>query len=265
MKTNNQIPPEVYNKAYLLSDCLEGYQEYLTNKLSAVKKKQIEMLHLEKGTTLLEVGYGRGELLYHCAKKGAEVTGIDYSKDAFEIASKLFTEFHNTDIRIADCRKLPFNDNTFQRVFSGDVIEHLCYEDATIMLKEMHRVLQPGGIMLVHTTPNTVFTRWVYPLIKPILLMIHKESVHAINDHLNIMKKVHIGEHNIWSLNRIAKAAKLNDYKIWIDSDIMRSNQHRHTKQLSNNFLIKLTGALGKYDVVKFFMGNDIYLKSYKS
>jgi len=161
-----RIPLEVYNKEYLLSHYLEGHAEFKRGELSVFKSKQLHMLVLEEGTTLLEIGFGRGELLYHCAKKGSKVTRIDYSQDAFEIAKETLHEFPDADIRTTNCLDLPFEDNSFERVFSGDVIEHPYYEDATLMLKEIYRVLKPGGFMLILTTPNAAFITLIYPLTK---------------------------------------------------------------------------------------------------
>ena len=102
-----------------MSQLLEGYKEFREGRLSVVKARELEMVALERGTSLLEVGFGRGEFLYHCARRGAKVAGIDYSRDAYEIAKELFREYPDADIRVADCRDLPFPDESFERVFSA--------------------------------------------------------------------------------------------------------------------------------------------------
>lgn len=257
-----QIPPEVYNKKYLLSDYLEGYTEFKEGSLSVVKSNELNLLKLKKGTKLLEVGIGRGELLYHCAKKGAKIAGIDYSKDAIDIAKQTLHEFSDADLRVADCRKLPFSSNSFERVFSGDVIEHLCYEDGILMLKEMSRVLKPGGFMLIHTTPNSIFTKITYPLGKHFLKLINKEAVKSIDYTLNVVgPKVHLQEYNLFSLKKIAKRSGLTDAKAWVSEDILRSSKHRCTKDLGKNSMIRFIGSCGKYSVIRFLLGNDLYLQ----
>src|SRR3989338_9315460 len=78
---------EVYSKEYFLSDRCDGYKEFLNNKsLSYIKKKQLKLLNPKEGDRILDIGCGRSEVLYHCAKQGAAVFGLDYSKDALEIS-----------------------------------------------------------------------------------------------------------------------------------------------------------------------------------
>lgn len=256
--------PDIYDKAYLLSPYLEGYEEFTKGRLSVVKAKQLKMLALKKGITLLEVGFGRGELLYHCAKKGSKVTGIDFSPEALEIARHTLREFANIDIRLARCTDLPFDDNSFHRVFAGDVIEHVPYEQAIIMLRELYRVLKPGGFMLIHTTPNTVFIKLIYPFARYLLNIIDKHAVQLIDEHRANSKRVHIHEYNLFSLKTIGRRAGLEDFEVWIDEDILRSRVHRHTRQFGKNLLIKFIGSCGKYLLVRFLLGNDLYLKCYK-
>lgn len=261
MQAVKRIRPEEYTRAFFLSDYLEGYRDFEAGHLSVVKTKQLEMLALARGITLLEVGFGRGELLYHCAKRGASVTGIDYAPDAYEIAQATLREFPDADIRIADCRELPFDAATFERVFSGDVIEHLCFEDGVLMLKEMFRVLKPGGFMLVHTTPNTVFTNWVYPAARLFLKRVDRDTIKNVDDHLGMMHRLHIYEYDLFSLKAVARAAGLRSARVWIDDDVLRSRKHRHTQALSKNPLVSLAAFCSKFSPVRFLLGNDLYLR----
>jgi ubiquinone/menaquinone biosynthesis C-methylase UbiE len=144
MSSRRSVPAEVYDREYFLSDNVEGFQEFQDGKLSLVKQRQIDALALEAGTGLLEVGVGRGEFLRRCAELGAKVSGIDYSPDAIDITRETLSSFSDVDLRVADCRDLPFSDDSFERVTSGDVIEHVDAEDGITMLKEMYRVLAPG-------------------------------------------------------------------------------------------------------------------------
>ncbi len=70
MVGKRQVSPEVYDEKYFLSDSTEGYQEFRDGSVSWVKQRQIEQLELAPGIRMLEIGFGRGEFLYHCAKRG---------------------------------------------------------------------------------------------------------------------------------------------------------------------------------------------------
>ncbi len=52
---------------------------------------------------------------------------------------------------VADCRKLPFPDATFDLVYASHVIEHIEWTDVEATLKEWARVVKPGGHLEVHT------------------------------------------------------------------------------------------------------------------
>lgn len=264
MSVTSKNTPEIYTRKYLLSPFLEGYAEFQKGELSIVKSRQLEMLALKHNTTLLEIGYGRGELLYHCAKRGAKVAGIDFSPDAYKITKETLREFPDADIRIAQCTNLPFENDSFERVFAGDVIEHLGYDSQLLTLREMYRVLRPGGFMLIHTTPNTVFIKFVYPLLKHIIKLLDRDTVLRLDEHRKNSGRVHIYEHNLFSLKKLAKRGGFVNAKTWIDPDILRSGKHRHTATLGKNPLVKFIGNCGRFSVIRFLLGNDIYLKCHK-
>jgi ubiquinone/menaquinone biosynthesis C-methylase UbiE len=260
----NDIPPEVYNKEYFLSDSVEGYKDFLDGSLSYIKNKLLNMLSIEKGIHCFEVGVGRGEFLRQCAMLGARVTGIDYSKDAIDIAKETLGSFPGANIQIADARNIPFDSDSFDRVFAGDVIEHLSFEDGVLMLKEMYRILKPGCFLLIHTSPNTIFTKFVYPLAKPMLKLISRESIKTLESHQEVGSRVHVHEYNLFTLRKVGKKAGLTNFRAWIDRDILRSGKHRLTQKLQKNPLIFFAACCSKIPATRFFLGNDLYLKCSK-
>ena len=264
MEIRRRVGPELYDSDYLLSDNTEGFREFLEGSLSFVKQHQLELLELGPGTLLLEVGFGRGEFLRHCAARGARVSGIDYSPAALEIGKRTLSEHPECDLRVADCKELPFQADSFDRVYSGDVLEHQDLEDGARMLREMYRVVRPGGFLFVHTAPNTVFTRFVLPLAKPLLRRIDRTTVETLEEHMRINETVHVHEFNLFSLRRVARMAELPDPEVWVGEDVLRSAKHRHTETLSRSRLVRLAAALGRIPPARFFLGNDLYLKCRK-
>jgi ubiquinone/menaquinone biosynthesis C-methylase UbiE len=264
MMDTRSIPAEDYGRDFYLNPLLEGFDEYCRGSLSTVKSKQLEMLRIEPGSRVLDVGFGRGELLLHCAKRGAHVAGVDYSEAAFDIAKETLGEFRNADLRVADCKALPFADHSFDRVVSGDLIEHVSFDDGIQALREMYRVTAPGGFLLVHTTPNTFFTRLIYPCARPILHYANPHAVQAIDAHLEVMRHFHVYEYNLFTLRRAASSAGLRDVKVWIDPDVMRAGEHRHTRPFARHPLARIAAAAGKLTLGRILFGNDIYLLSTK-
>ena len=96
---------------------------------------------LKKGMKMLEPGCGRGEFLNNFKKMGLDAVGVDISPEAANFTNGL-------DIKICDVEneKLPFNDNTFDVIYSKSFIEHLYYPER--YLEEAFRVLKSGGILI---------------------------------------------------------------------------------------------------------------------
>ncbi len=98
---------------------------------------------------ILNIGCGTGMLSSLFAQE-AEITSLDFSHDALK-----FCDSMNLKRLIrADAQSLPVQDESFEHVFCFDIIEHL--ENDTQALREMYRVLRPGGRVLL-TTPAYKF------------------------------------------------------------------------------------------------------------
>jgi ubiquinone/menaquinone biosynthesis C-methylase UbiE len=101
-----------------------------------------------KGKKLLEVGCGWGCDLILFAKNGANVTGLDLSASAIELAKKYFALRHiSADLRVGNAECLPFPDEEFDVVVSLGVLHHT--PDTERALNEVYRVLKPGGEALI--------------------------------------------------------------------------------------------------------------------
>ena len=105
-----------------------------------------------RGLRVLEIGCGVGTDGAHFAKAGADYTGTDLTDAAIELARKWFQSAGlKGEFRIADAENLDFADNSFDLVYSHGVLHHT--PDTQAAVKEIHRVLKPGGraiVMLYH-------------------------------------------------------------------------------------------------------------------
>ena len=101
-----------------------------------------------KGKKLLEVGFGMGTDLFQFAKGGANVYGIDLTPRHLEIAKKRFELYGiDAELLLGDAEDLPFDNNTFDVVYTFGVIHHTPETHKT--LDEIHRVLKPGGNAII--------------------------------------------------------------------------------------------------------------------
>lgn len=90
---------------------------------------------------ILDLGCGTGGVLAHLDDYG-EAYGIDPSPEATR-----FSHERGLAIALASGLNLPFADQTFDAVLALDVIEHV--DDDVGLLREVQRVLRPGGILVV--------------------------------------------------------------------------------------------------------------------
>ena len=92
--------------------------------------------------------------------QGAAVFGVDISEPTVRQARAAFSD-GGLRATVADVRSLPYRDGRFDAIYSMGTIEH--FRDPETALREMHRVLRPGGRALVGV-PN----RWD-PFLRPLL------------------------------------------------------------------------------------------------
>ena len=100
---------------------------------------------------LLDIGCGGGFLSNSLIKEGIQVTGIDTSKDAIDIA-KQHDRTRKVHYLQGDAYDLPFLDNSFDFVCAMDFLEHVNNPEKVI--QQTSRVLKPGGSFFFYTFFN---------------------------------------------------------------------------------------------------------------
>lgn len=222
------LDPNLYTEEYFTTAC-EGYDEFLTTEgehLSRRLKSAFELASIEPGMRVLDVGCGRGEILLHCARLGAEVYGIDYAPVAMQLSQRLIARLaaENVEARIglsqADAKRLPFPDGVFDRVLMFDVVEHLHPWELDEALAEVHRVLKPEGRFIIHTAPNVWYDRYAYPLVRFFRRVMGQGGNYPKDPRAFLVdhnKDVHVNEQSWWSLKRTLEANGFRG-KVWLDS-----------------------------------------------
>lgn len=100
--------------------------------------------------TVLEAGAGEGYGADMIADVATRVIGLDYDESA---VAHIRARYPRVDIRHGNLAELPLEDESVDTVVNFQVIEHLW--DQTQFLRECHRVLTPGGELLI-STPNRI-------------------------------------------------------------------------------------------------------------
>ncbi|MBV0914174.1 class I SAM-dependent methyltransferase [Anianabacter salinae] len=97
-------------------------------------------------TTILEVGCGAGANLWMIAREGFETIGIDLSAPAIALCERMLAKYETSaQLHVASMTELPIADALVDAVV--DVFSSHCLDQAqgAAFLKDVHRVLKPGG------------------------------------------------------------------------------------------------------------------------
>lgn len=180
-----------------------------------------------RGQRLLEIGCGIGTDLARFARGGAEVTGLDLSQTAIDLAGRNFAHLGLTgDLRVADGEHLPFPDASFDVVYGHGVLQYAAAPERIIA--EAHRVLKPGGqgIFMVYNRIS-----WLNALSKVMKVALEHEDA-------PVLKKYSIGEFR-------ALLAPFGEVRIVPERFPVKSRLHHGWKGLAfNTFFVGSFNAL---------------------
>lgn len=170
----------------------EGYDRWSqvydhdANPLPALEEPAVRKLFGDvRGLHILDLGCGTGRHALWLADGGAEVTAVDFSEGMLSEArkkpgaEKVCWMVHDLHL------DLPFPSNSFDRVVSGLVLEHL--RDLTGFFRETRRVVKPEGSVVISAMHPAMFlrgsqARFTDPISGEI---VHPESLaHQMSDFL---------------------------------------------------------------------------------
>jgi glycosyltransferase involved in cell wall biosynthesis len=161
---------KIYDKDYFMHH-RGGSDEFVHTKGKTLCDSHlyaIKLSELRDYETVLDMGCGCGEIALNAGKIAYEVLGLDFSKDAVELANEArsgFDERAQQAVRfeLTDIESYSLPRNYYDVVFFIDVIEHLTQAQIDMALKKIYACLKKGGRLIVHTWPNKWHRQITYP------------------------------------------------------------------------------------------------------
>ena len=188
---------------YVLMKILESSPERYDKGIRFLSLGQLDKAYqrlvspVRKDQKVLDIGCGTGALTLRAARKGAQVKGIDINPQMLEIARKRVKEANLSplvefqEMGIAELESEP--SASYDVVVSGLCFSELSEDELTYALKQVKRLLKPGGLLLIadEVKPNSPLKRLVnfilrFPLMM-ITYLISQTTTHAL---VNLPKKI---------------------------------------------------------------------------
>jgi len=115
------------------------------------RRKGLQLLSVTPGEVVLEIGFGTGFSLKEMARSVGEkgkAYGIDITPQMLEITRKRLQKaglMDRVELCEGDARSMPYEDSKFDAVYMAAILELFDTPDIPRVLKEIKRVLKPGG------------------------------------------------------------------------------------------------------------------------
>ncbi|MCB1229291.1 MAG: class I SAM-dependent methyltransferase [Verrucomicrobiae bacterium] len=174
----------------------------------------LDALNVSNGESVLEIGYGTGHALIRLAKAVGEtgkVTGVDVSEGMRKVASKLVADegvSDQVDLQVSAAPPLNFGDGSFDAVFLSFTLELFPDDELKEMVREIGRVLKPGGQCGIVAMAKPRGEKEDTPLEK-VYVWMHRHFPHIVDCHPIDAEKalsaegleiIHADHREIWTL-----------------------------------------------------------------
>lgn len=176
----------VFEKVYSKYDTMNSIISFQRHK--AWRKDVMKRMDVQEGTSALDLCCGTGDwsiALADAVGSNGSVTGLDFSQNMLLIARKKKDDLKLDQLEIihGNAMELPFEDNSFDYVTIGFGLRNVT--DYMTVLREMHRVVKPGGkVVCLETSQPTLigfrqgyyfYFRFIMPLLGRLIAKSYKE------------------------------------------------------------------------------------------
>ncbi len=145
----NKIETKKAFESFSLLSQKQLKRRFSTSSWDYINKSEMravyDLIDFEKDNPLLEVGCGTGRLIIPIKDK-MNIYGLDFSQSFLK---KIKNQTSKIPLLEGDAEKLPFKNNFFKSVLCVRVIQHLSQKQQQKVIKELARVLHPGGSLIM--------------------------------------------------------------------------------------------------------------------
>lgn len=159
------------------------------------------------GLTLLNVGGSAGIIDSVLADHFGTVSNIDIDADAIRFARERFQR-PNLEFRVGDALAIDFPDGHFDVVVCSQVYEHVA--DAEQMMREIFRVLKPGGVCYFAASNRLMWNEPHYNL--PLLSVVPRPLAHLYVRLAGRASQYHELHYSYWGLKKLVSRFVVHDY-----------------------------------------------------
>lgn len=168
---SNQTKKEQVTKMFdTISEEYDSINRMMTFGIDILwRKKLIAIIAKEQPKNILDIASGTGDLAIMAAQKTTanEIIGVDISKGMLKIGKKKIAKLElskRIKMQLEDSENLPFDSNYFDAITVAFGVRN--FENLDAGIKEINRVLKPGGVFVVLETSVPS-----YPIIRQLYLL----------------------------------------------------------------------------------------------
>lgn len=198
--------------------------------------EEYESLQENQKLKVLDIGCGVVPLCNYVSLKGHDVIALDPIKSDIDFLIKNdMNQFYNSNVQYIHGygEKLPFEDNSFDVVYSVSVMEHIASGNDLIVLSEMLRVLKVGGKLIITTDvmPNDgiSYRKYTYPFTS--------ETLSTVFDFLDKYERIDEKERKLL-LKSLDSLTWEQVHNFWIDSKKFDKREEEQREYLAVGFFI---------------------------
>lgn len=251
------VAPDAYTEHYYRNWCA-GFQEWTESEGAQVAGIYPGVLYharFKAGMVVVDVGTGRGEMLAVAVEQGASrAVGIEYAPTAVEMARKTL-DVHGVgdkaEVILADARRIPLEDDMADLVTMVDVVEHLSREELDRSLREVRRILKPGGRVFIHTMPNRSVYDITYKLQRALVPGRRKRWPADPRLH-DLEREMHINEQSLTTMRGYLRRAGFKPFRVWLGEIV-------YTEFVPDASARRLYKALARLPLTKRFGISDLF------